>query len=173
MVRAVEPELREIRKELAAAQAGPLYFPFAFTDTRPVRAAQGYLVKFPAAIVRAVPELVPIPQLDGRRPSPNAHHRRRPRVLLVAVLSFWCGYLADVRVELAIERHAVDWMMRYYTECGYEVRDVGSTELYDICASRSGHELHIEVKAHPMMRTAWSSPPTRLLTPVPVTPIWL
>jgi hypothetical protein len=47
---------------------------------------------------------------------------------------------------LAIERHAVHWVLSYYGGLGYDVRDVGTTESYDVRAIRSGEELHIEVK---------------------------
>jgi hypothetical protein len=48
--RRAEPKLRAIRDELEQLHLGALYFPFAFSDKRPVRAAQGYLVKFPSEI---------------------------------------------------------------------------------------------------------------------------
>src|SRR5207248_1198533 len=55
--RRAEPSLRKIKNNLQDRHTGALYFPFAFSDKRPVRAAQGYLVKFPAAIVATVREL--------------------------------------------------------------------------------------------------------------------
>jgi hypothetical protein len=52
-----ERVVRSVRAELEAAHAGTLYFPFAISDGRPLRAAQTYMVKFPAALVRQVPTL--------------------------------------------------------------------------------------------------------------------
>ncbi len=53
-----EEKLRGIRDELQALYPGkPLYFPFDFSKSRPMRTAQGYLVKFPSSVVAAVPEL--------------------------------------------------------------------------------------------------------------------
>lgn len=57
------------------------------------------------------------------------------------------GYLRDEVVRLAIERHAVDWVLDYYRNQGYDVTDVGSIESYDVRAVSGQHELHIEVKA--------------------------
>ncbi len=54
--RELEPDLRAIRDSLEA-QVGATYFPFAFSNKRPLRAAQGYLQKLPAAVVDLVPEL--------------------------------------------------------------------------------------------------------------------
>ena len=54
--RELEPDLRAIRDSLRA-QVGATYFPFAFSNKRPLRAAQGYLQKLPAAVVELVPEL--------------------------------------------------------------------------------------------------------------------
>jgi hypothetical protein len=52
-----EQLVRAVRAELKEAHFGTLYFPFAISDTRPLRAAQTYMVKFPAALVRQVPTL--------------------------------------------------------------------------------------------------------------------
>lgn len=46
-LRTLEPALRKAAAVLASNYRGPLYLPFAFSDKRPLRTAQGYLVKFP------------------------------------------------------------------------------------------------------------------------------
>ncbi|MGN9890593.1 protein NO VEIN domain-containing protein [Micromonospora sp. L31] len=142
--RRAEGKLRRIKEQLEARHPGSLYFPFAFSDKRPVRAAQGYLVKLPAAVISAVPELKQIPQADqGRIP------RQRPASSELAVAARkrrGAGYLRDEVVRLAIERHAVDWALSHYSGRGYDVKDVGSTKSYDVLAVAGQHELHIEVK---------------------------
>jgi hypothetical protein len=54
--RELEPDLLTIRDSLKA-QFGATYFPFAFSKKQPLRTAQGYLQKLPAAVVNLVPEL--------------------------------------------------------------------------------------------------------------------
>ncbi len=48
-LRHAEPALRNIRNSLRSLHGDPLYFPFEIGDRRPLRAAQGYLFKLPAA----------------------------------------------------------------------------------------------------------------------------
>lgn len=60
-IREREPQFREVYERLQAEHPGkPLYFPFQFSDSRPVRAFQGYLTKFPRALVAVVPELAEV-----------------------------------------------------------------------------------------------------------------
>ena len=72
-LRRKEFRLRDIQATLLANFEAPLYFPFAFSDKRPVRAAQGYLVKFPAGILNAFAELADVP-----RPGHNPSHGHVP-----------------------------------------------------------------------------------------------
>jgi hypothetical protein len=53
-LRAFEPSLRSEVQQLAAQFSGPMYLPFAFSDKRPLRTAQGYLTKMPARLVAAI-----------------------------------------------------------------------------------------------------------------------
>ncbi|WP_433228897.1 protein NO VEIN domain-containing protein [Micromonospora sp. CA-248260] len=142
--RRVEERLRRIKERLEVHHPGSLYFPFAFSDKRPVRAAQGYLVKLPAEVISAVPELMQIPRVgDGRVPRP------RPASSELAVAARkrrGAGYMRDEVVRLAIERHAVDWVLSHYSSQGYDVTDVGATKSYDVLALSDQGELHIEVK---------------------------
>jgi hypothetical protein len=54
--------------------------------------------------------------------------------------------IADAVLRAAIEQHAVGPAMDHYRGLGYEVRDLGTFESFDIHAVRSDEELHIEVK---------------------------
>jgi hypothetical protein len=55
-LRRKERELRRIRDHLAK-KVGSTYFPFVFSNKQPLRPAQGYLFKLPAAVVDLFPEL--------------------------------------------------------------------------------------------------------------------
>lgn len=137
-----EAALRDIKQKLDEQHPGPLYFPFAFYTSRPVRVMQAYLVKFPAAILDAVPELAGIPRLGPRRPAvplprlpSNRTRTARPR---------GSGYIADPILKRALERHAVERAASLYED--YDVSDVGTTRSYDLHAVKGTEEIHIEVK---------------------------
>jgi hypothetical protein len=52
-------QIRAVYDELRAAHPGaPIYFPFQLSNTRPLRAFQGYLTKFPRALTEVVAQLV-------------------------------------------------------------------------------------------------------------------
>lgn len=138
-LRELEPELRRIRDELTAQTNGAIYFPYAFSDKRPLRTTQGYLLKFPTAVVDLIPALstvrasTPLPPPGDDRPP-----RRGTRRL---------GRQSNPIVRKAVERHAVDWALAHFSEIGYLVEDVGDTESFDIFAvGPMNDELHIEVK---------------------------
>ncbi len=65
-LRDLEPTVLQVRDRLAAQHTGPLYFPFAFSVKRPLRTTQGYLVKFPRALVDAIPSAYWPPLLPVR-----------------------------------------------------------------------------------------------------------
>ena len=52
-IRTAEGVVRCVRDELQRAHGDRIYFPFAISDRRPLRPAQGYLTKFPAALTNA------------------------------------------------------------------------------------------------------------------------
>ncbi|MDG4772704.1 DUF3883 domain-containing protein [Solwaraspora sp. WMMD792] len=136
-----EAALREIRARLEAAYSGPLYFPFAFSDSRPVRVMQAYLVKFPAVILDAVPELAAIPRRRVPQVEPipaGGPGKRRSR------RASGSGYVADPLLRRALERHAVRRAGALYK--GWTVEDVGDRESYDLRATKDGEEVHVEVK---------------------------
>lgn len=63
-LREQEETIQQIRNELALNNPGSLYFPFALSEKRPLRPDQGYLAKFPLALVR---ELAQLNQIMSRR----------------------------------------------------------------------------------------------------------
>ncbi|MEU7928133.1 DUF3883 domain-containing protein [Micromonospora sp. NPDC049107] len=135
-----EKALREIKQKLEAEHSGPLYFPFAFYDSRPARVMQAYLVKFPAAILDAVPELAGIPRRRvPQEPGPAGGTGRRR-----AQRASGSGYIADPLLRRALERHAVREASALYK--GWTVEDVGDRESYDLRVIRDAEEIHIEVK---------------------------
>ena len=72
-LRAVEPQVRAIHDELRDAHPDtPLYFPFLLSKSRPLRAFQGYLTKFPAALVLAIEQLAEVAELAASsQPTPS------------------------------------------------------------------------------------------------------
>jgi len=138
-LRTLATEVRKTRDGLADRFGASLYFPFALSDKRPLRTAQGYLTKFPAQLVNVIPELSAIfdeAELANPQVRPGANDRRPSGA----------GWMQDPAARHAIERHAVDWTMRHFAECGYEVEDVGDWFSYDVRAINRDQTLHIEVK---------------------------
>lgn len=137
-MRRLEPRLLRERNELAAAFDGPLYFPFAFSDKRPLRTTQGYLMKFPAALLAVVPGL-PTAATAGRgrntpeRSGPSATRGEDQRQ-------------SDPALRRAVERHSVGRVIGFLVGEGYECADVGTIRPYDIEAVRGDEVLHVEVK---------------------------
>lgn len=141
-LRAVEPALRGIRDELATSDGGAIYFPYAFSDKRPLRPAQGYLLKFPAALLDVVPELnvarkPAMPSIVGAGGKVSKSPRQG---------TGGTGRQQDVDVRRAIEQHAVAATMAHLEGLGCLVENVGSTESYDVFALTDWDEIHVEVK---------------------------
>jgi hypothetical protein len=133
-LRAQEARLRMIYEALKLAVDGAVYFPWAFSDKRPLRTTQGYLVKMPASVVALLTGLA-----VAQKPPVKKKSRKGTKGT--------GGRQQDPAVRKAIERHAMDWALEYFKSEGYEVDDVGSTESYDIYAlNDADEELHIEVK---------------------------
>jgi hypothetical protein len=125
----------DLKDRLQEAYGAHLYYPFYLYGARELRATQAYLTKFPA-------QLLPVFALDkelGRQAADSAVEpsRRSTR---------GSGYLKDVEVKRAIERHAV-WTARAYFEAqGYTCQDVGTTRSYDLHLMKGPDEVHVEVK---------------------------
>lgn len=133
-LRETEDRLRAVREELAADHGSPLYFPYAFSSRQPLRTTQGYLVKFPAALVDA---LTPLRDAltTGSAANPPSGKGRRGR---------GARYQQDVAVRRAIERHAVSMATDHFEKEGYVVDD-GTFEPFDLVATR-GEVVRVEVK---------------------------
>lgn len=136
-LRREEAGLRAIKAGLEGAHGGSLYFPFAFSDKRPVRTPQGYLVKYPAAAMQIFAELQSVP-LAGRPAQPPRMPPRR--------VSTRGRYQNDPRVRAAVERHAVAHAVEYFVAKGFAVEDVGSFAAYDLHVTRATETRHVEVK---------------------------
>jgi hypothetical protein len=139
-LRILEPELTERSQELAKRFGGPLYLPFVFSKTRPLRTAQGYLTKLPLSFVQLIPALqkalqVPMPHRVGERRPPNRSTETAGN-----------GYQPDPVIRKAVERHAVNLVLKYFNELGYLTEDVGNSNPYDVLAISNDSELHVEVK---------------------------
>lgn len=70
-LRAAENSIRAVYDQLLAEhREASIYFPFQLSSTRPLRAFQGYLTKFPRALTDALPQLMEVRQLaDQTRPT--------------------------------------------------------------------------------------------------------
>lgn len=136
-LRTIERPLLEIRDQLELAHGSPLYFPFVFSETRPLRPAQEYLVKFPRALVEAIGSLQGF-ETDETPPTMGASQGSR--------VPGPAGWVQDPVLRRAIERHAVDWTLAHFGSIGYNVEHVGDRLAYDVLAVRADEELHIEVK---------------------------
>lgn len=150
-IRQLELAVRSVRDDLTATYGSPLYFPFALSDRRPIRAAQAYLVKFPAALVEAIPELRELEQVAVDEP-----HRQATARKVRSKKSSTSGYGRQRESELrrAIERYSVQQVLDHYESLGYLVEDVGTTGPWDITATRGTEVLHIEVKGSTTDRLA-------------------
>ncbi|SNY53708.1 DUF3883 domain-containing protein [Paractinoplanes atraurantiacus] len=150
VLRQVEDELRDVFEKLSETYPGTLYLPFAFSDKRPIRAAQGYLVKFPAELLKVIPGLDEVPAGprpglrapgDGEKPTKAGSTRTRRSAR-------GAGYISDAKLRRALEEHAVAQATALYQAEGWTVTDVGKTRPYDLLLTRDGdpEERHVEVK---------------------------
>ena len=140
-IRHHDDTIRRVKQDLVAAHGGSLYFPFEAGGKRPRRAIQGYLAKFPAALLDAFDDLAEVPRgkdLLPRGKSPQAPPGRRPGP--------GAGYISDPVVRRTVEYRAVDLATEHYTKLGYQVQDVGSTESWDLECTSHGETRLVEVK---------------------------
>jgi len=134
---AIESTIRRVHDELDKAIRGPVYFPFIFYRPGELRAKQGYLMKFPAALVNAIPSLKGA-LTAAPAPAPAI---REPGSRRTAALS----RTQDPKLRAAIERCAVERAKQHY-------RDLGATEIlelgkpYDLSVHGLGVVRHVEVK---------------------------
>ncbi|MFC6085281.1 protein NO VEIN domain-containing protein [Sphaerisporangium aureirubrum] len=139
ILRPLEDQIRRFKDELGTQVSGPLYFPFVFSGSRPIRTSQAYLVKVPAGLLQLVPGMTePIHGLAAFRARQAGTSQTKPRH------RSGTGYIADPVLRKAIEEHAVRCSLDYYPD--YDINDVGTTESYDLLAVKGDEEIHIEVK---------------------------
>jgi len=116
------------------AVGNPIYAPFQNYGGRELRAQQGYLTKFPAALVALLFELPPgvVPDVvKSRRMTARASRRH--------------GYLADAELRSALERHSVRIAVEHYRAAGAtQIDELGRP--YDLRVMLDGRERHVEVK---------------------------
>ncbi len=126
-------ELLEVMDEVSVASEGPAYLPFQNYGGRELRAQQGYLTKFPRALVDLVfPESAPLPRQASVRERPIRQSRGQ-------------GYMADAEKRSALERHAVEIAKQLYLDQGAtRIEERGKP--FDLVVVLRGVERHVEVK---------------------------
>jgi len=122
-----------VMAEVSELAGGPAYLPFQNYGSRELRAQQGYLTKFPRALVEL---LLPYEVMGppGASTSPPA-----------ARISRGQGYLADAEKRAALERHAVSAAVELYRRAGATRIDERGKP-FDLLVVLDGAERHVEVK---------------------------
>lgn len=127
-------EVLEVIEGVTRAYGKPIYAPFQNYGGRELRAQQGYLTKFPAALVALLFELPatePQEKADARRKTARAGRGQ--------------GYLADAEKRTALERHAVRMAVAHYRDAGAtDIEELGKP--YDLRVTLEGIDRHVEVK---------------------------
>jgi hypothetical protein len=125
----------DLKARLQEGYGPHIYYPFYLYGGNQLRATQAYLVKFPAQLLATFGfdlgsnvEVTNAP-IEPSRPSVRGS-----------------GYMRDVEVKRAVERHAVGLAKALFEAEGYNCMDVGATRSYDLHATRAGQEIHVEVK---------------------------
>jgi len=140
----IEEELSAVRSGLEAEHGKPVYFPFFQYHPGEIRAQQGYLVKFPAALFDLLHELDAVRSNVGavegsgallgkaelaEKPAPTGELMRTQ----------------DPELRVAIEQHAVERAIAHYAALGAtDIVTLGKP--YDIRLKLDGTERHVEVK---------------------------
>ncbi len=136
LLQAGRTEVLDLQARLKEAYGGgPLYLPFYDYGGRELRATQGYLVKFPAQLLEVF-SLDSLPSAAAAKTAVEPSRRSRRG----------SGYLADVELKRAVERHAVRRAIELYDSEGYSCEDVGTTQSYDLRLRKGVVEVHVEVK---------------------------
>lgn len=133
-----EDELRAVQEEVASRAGGALYFPFNFYRRGEVRSSQSYLTKFPAALLKVLPELS-VAATNFEAPEDGASGSEADNDATSG------GRLQDPRLRAAIERHALDAATAHYIHLGAtDVIERGKP--FDLVVLGLGPQLHVEVK---------------------------
>ena len=168
-LRSVEVEVRKVHDQLAKQHPAPLYFPYALSNRRPLRTAQGYFLKFPAALLDVIPELSAARRPSLRPDGEDAQSSVSPEVAAVQDLidvrpSSGQAFRSSPEERIAIETLAMKGAQQHYEALGWVVDpSVAKTESYDLRCTRAQSELHVEVKG------TTTSGAQVLLTPLEVT----
>lgn len=121
-------DVLQVLDEVALEHGKPIYAPFQNYGGREIRAQQGYLTKFPEALVAL---LYGLPADDDGARSPRMGRGQ--------------GYVADAELRKALERHAVARAIAHYRAQGAdEIEELGKP--YDLRVVLAGVERHVEVK---------------------------
>ncbi len=134
-INAHRPEVLAVLQEIGRTHRRPTYAPFQNYGNRELRAQQGYLTKFPAALIDLL-FAEPGVSMSSRaevRPTPSARRARGQ------------GYLADADMRSALERRALDVAISHYQAAGADdIEERGKP--YDLRVLLDGVERHVEVK---------------------------
>lgn len=127
-------EVLQVIGDLARTYGTPIYAPFQNYGGRELRAQQGYLTKFPAALVAL---LFDLPANDSPA-TPTERHK-------TARVGRGQGYLSDAEKRVALERHSVGMAIAHYWAAGAtSVEELGKP--YDLRVTIDGVDRHVEVK---------------------------
>lgn len=143
-VRAGEKALRQVAADLDTAYpGGTLYFPFGFSDKRPLRAQQTYFVKMPVEVL----DVLGLPRDSfAEGPPHGAASGTGKSTTGKAAKSKGSGYIADAVVRSAIEWHAVNHAVGHYDGLGYAVHYTGASSPYDLVVTKGTDLRRVEVK---------------------------
>ncbi|QEO15816.1 DUF3883 domain-containing protein [Agromyces intestinalis] len=131
IINARHAEVVAVLNEVAGGITGRPYAPFYEYNSTDIRAAQGYLTKFPAALVALF--------FGGLAADASTSTRRSTPVPSSQ------GYLSDAEKRSAIERHSVRIAISHYEALGAtHIEERGKP--YDLLVVLDGIERHVEVK---------------------------
>lgn len=128
-------EILDILADLERRAGGPVYAPFQNYGGKELRAQQGYLAKFPAALVPVLLGITherpdfPMPHKGPTPVRPNSGQ----------------GYISDAARRAAIEQYAVKLARDHYTRLGADqIEELGKP--YDLRVILNDEVRHVEVK---------------------------
>lgn len=149
-IRAEQTAILDLREQLEAQYPGaPLYFPWIPYGDGPIRTFQSYLVKMPRSAMGLLPALMTaVEKVQTAAPTSYSDEGASERELLTLVgksRTTGQGFMKDQTAKMAIEAHAMDLAIDYWSQRG-EVEDVHGNQSYDLTCITNGTEVHIEVK---------------------------
>jgi hypothetical protein len=146
-------DIMAVRDELSQRYPkASLYFPWTPYSGESMRTFQGYLVKLPRAVIKYIPEV------DHAIAALEGHDASRIQFVDIEAAEHAIdasagksrgrsgqGFRQDQAIKVAIEAHAMDAAIEYWSQRGV-VEDVHGNRSYDLVCIVDGHEVHIEVK---------------------------